>query len=34
MIGDLSGNPSPIEIKLFGGDQAALQQTAPQPSTR
>ena len=24
MIGDLSGNPSPIEIKLFGSDQAVL----------
>jgi len=29
MIGDLSGNPSPVEIKLFGSDQAVLLQTAP-----
>jgi CzcA family heavy metal efflux pump len=29
MIGDLSGNPSPVEIKLFGNDQNVLQQTAP-----
>ena len=28
MIGDLSGNPSPIEIKLFGADPAALRATA------
>ena len=28
MIGDLSGNPSPVEIKIFGNDQAALIDTA------
>jgi CzcA family heavy metal efflux pump len=28
MIGDLSGTPSPIEIKLFGNDEAALRQAA------
>ena len=28
MIGDLSGNPNPVEIKLFGSDQAALERTA------
>ncbi len=28
MIGDLSGNPSPVEIKLFGSDQQALEHTA------
>ncbi len=28
MIGDLSGNPNPVEIKLFGGDAAALEQAA------
>lgn len=28
VIGDLSGNPSPIEVKLFGRDQGALMQTA------
>jgi CzcA family heavy metal efflux pump len=28
MIGDLSGNPSPVEIKLFGADQSVLEQTA------
>lgn len=28
MIGDLSGNPSPVEIKLFGSDEAALEQAA------
>jgi CzcA family heavy metal efflux pump len=28
MIGDLSGNPNPVEIKLFGRDQSALEQTA------
>ena len=28
MIGDLSGNPNPIEVKLFGSDQAELQKTA------
>jgi CzcA family heavy metal efflux pump len=28
MIGDLSGNPTPVEIKLFGGDQELLEQTA------
>ncbi|MFI5364078.1 MAG: efflux RND transporter permease subunit [Candidatus Binatia bacterium] len=28
MIGDLSGNPNPIELKLFGSDQQALEQTA------
>ncbi|HVO23834.1 MAG TPA: efflux RND transporter permease subunit [Candidatus Margulisiibacteriota bacterium] len=29
MIGDLSGNPSPVEIKLFGSDQGVLQEVAP-----
>jgi CzcA family heavy metal efflux pump len=29
MIGDLSGNPNPVEIKLFSSDEAVLQQTAP-----
>ena len=29
MIGDLSGNPSPVEIKLFGSDQNQLLRTAP-----
>src|SRR5262249_26129595 len=28
MIGDLSGNPTPIEIKLFGADQPGLERTA------
>jgi len=28
MIGDLSGNPNPVEIKLFGSDQAELERTA------
>ncbi len=28
MIGDLSGNPNPVEIKLFGSDQHALERTA------
>jgi len=28
MIGDLSGNPNPVEIKLFGSDQALLERTA------
>lgn len=28
MIGDLSGNPTPVEIKLLGGDQSALQTAA------
>ena len=28
MIGDLSGNPSPVEIKIFGNDQSALMDTA------
>jgi CzcA family heavy metal efflux pump len=28
MIGDLSGNPNPIEVKLFGSDQGSLQETA------
>src|SRR5262249_51624656 len=30
MIGDLSGNPNPVEIKLFGGDQEALERAARQ----
>ena len=29
MIGDLSGNPNPVEIKLFGSDARVLQQAAP-----
>lgn len=29
MIGDLSGNPQPVEVKLFGADQAALERLAP-----
>jgi len=28
MIGDLSGTPSPVEIKVFGSDQRLLEQTA------
>ena len=28
MIGDLSGNPNPVEIKLFGRDEAKLEQAA------
>jgi CzcA family heavy metal efflux pump len=28
MIGDLSGNPNPIEIKLFGDDQRTLERAA------
>jgi CzcA family heavy metal efflux pump len=28
MIGDLSGNPSPVEIKLFGRDQVTLERIA------
>jgi multidrug efflux pump subunit AcrB len=28
MIGDLSGNPDPVEIKFFGADQAVLERTA------
>ncbi len=28
MIGDLSGNPSPVEIKLFGNDQQVLERAA------
>lgn len=34
MIGDLSGNPSPIEIKLFGEDPAVLRTLAPQVTER
>ncbi|MFN8640672.1 MAG: efflux RND transporter permease subunit [Candidatus Binatia bacterium] len=34
MIGDLSGNPSPIEIKLFGDDPAALRALAPRLAAR
>ena len=34
MIGDLSGNPSPIEIKLFGDDPAVLRALAPQVGKR
>src|SRR6185436_10563274 len=34
MIGDLSGNPSPIEIKLFGDDPAVLRTLAPQIAER
>lgn len=28
MIGDLSGNPEPVEVKLFGTDPAAVEKTA------
>jgi CzcA family heavy metal efflux pump len=28
LIGDLSGTPEPIEVKVFGADQAQLEQTA------
>ena len=28
MIGDLSGNPEPVEVKLFGTDHAVLERTA------
>jgi multidrug efflux pump subunit AcrB len=34
MIGDLSGNPSPIEIKLFGDDPAVLRALAPRVAER
>jgi len=34
MIGDLSGNPSPVEVKLFGEDQSALEQTAAEAGRR
>src|SRR4029453_3008981 len=30
MIGDLSGNPEPIEVKLFGPDAQALRPVAEQ----
>jgi len=33
MIGDLSGNPRPVEIKLFGSDEAALERTAGAANT-
>ncbi|MGH3055703.1 MAG: efflux RND transporter permease subunit, partial [Gaiellaceae bacterium] len=33
MIGDLSGNPNPVEIKLFSRDEDVLQQTAPLVNT-
>jgi CzcA family heavy metal efflux pump len=29
MIGDLSGTPNPVELKLFGTEQVALERTAP-----
>jgi multidrug efflux pump subunit AcrB len=29
MIGDLSGIPNPVEVKLFGAEQAALERTSP-----
>ena len=34
MIGDLSGNPSPIEVKLFGEDESVLRPTATQVAQR
>jgi len=34
LIGDLSGVPEPIEIKIFGSDQAALETTARQAAAR
>lgn len=34
MIGDLSGNPSPVEIKLFGDDPAVLRALAPRVAER
>jgi CzcA family heavy metal efflux pump len=33
MIGDLSGTPNPIEVKLFGTDAAALERTARAANT-
>lgn len=30
MIGDLSGTPEPVEVKVFGSDQAAIEATARQ----
>jgi CzcA family heavy metal efflux pump len=33
VIGDLQGNPEPIEVKLFGEDEAALETTADQVET-
>jgi multidrug efflux pump subunit AcrB len=34
MLDDLEGNPEPIELKLFGGDQAGLRQNAAQVAAR
>lgn len=34
LIGDLTAVPQPIEVKLFGDDQAQLQQLAPQVAAR
>jgi CzcA family heavy metal efflux pump len=34
MIGDLSGSPEPIEVKVFGPDQATIEATARQVADR
>jgi multidrug efflux pump subunit AcrB len=34
LIGDLSGTPEPIEVKVFGADQAQLEETARTIATR
>jgi CzcA family heavy metal efflux pump len=34
LIGDLSGTPEPIEVKVFGADQAAIEATARQVAAR
>jgi CzcA family heavy metal efflux pump len=34
LIGDLSGTPEPIEIKIFGADQKAIEATARQVAAR
>ena len=34
LIGDLSGTPQPIEIKVFGADQATIEATARQAAAR
>ncbi|HTY56050.1 MAG TPA: efflux RND transporter permease subunit [Candidatus Binataceae bacterium] len=34
LIGDLSGTPQPIEVKVFGSDQSAIEGTAKQVAAR
>ncbi len=34
LIGDLSGTPEPIEVKVFGSDQAAIEATARRAAAR